>query len=72
MGADGDRRFFDNEGRVVEVSADVSARRHRKVEAREPVPVRLSQRGTANEMDEFIAAKSHNDVDPGLFTAPPM
>ncbi|MGY0498409.1 VOC family protein [Nocardia sp. FBN12] len=35
-------RFFDNEGRVVEVSADVTPRRHRKIEAREPVPVRLS------------------------------
>ncbi|MFC5150028.1 VOC family protein [Streptomyces aureoversilis] len=32
-------RFFDNEGRVVEVSADVSARRHRKVEARESGPM---------------------------------
>ncbi|PXX54872.1 glyoxalase/bleomycin resistance protein/dioxygenase superfamily protein [Nocardia tenerifensis] len=35
-------RFFDNEGRVVEVSADVTPRRHRRIEAREPVPVRLS------------------------------
>lgn len=35
-------RFFDNEGRVVEVSADVAARRHRRIEAREPIPVRLS------------------------------
>ncbi|MBZ4322878.1 VOC family protein [Streptomyces huiliensis] len=35
-------RFFDNEGRVVEVSADVDARRHRRIEAREAVPVRLS------------------------------
>jgi catechol 2,3-dioxygenase-like lactoylglutathione lyase family enzyme len=35
-------RFFDNEGRTVEVSADVAVRRHRAVEAGESVPVRLS------------------------------
>jgi catechol 2,3-dioxygenase-like lactoylglutathione lyase family enzyme len=35
-------RCFDNEGRVVEVSAGVAARAHRQVEAREPIPVRLS------------------------------
>lgn len=35
-------------------------------------PANADQWGTANEMDEFIAAKSHNDVDPGLFVAPPM
>ncbi|MPY61717.1 VOC family protein [Streptomyces spongiae] len=35
-------RFFDPDGRVVEVSADVAVRTHRKVEARESVPVRLS------------------------------
>ncbi|SEB55638.1 VOC family protein [Streptomyces melanosporofaciens] len=35
-------QFFDNEGRVVEVSADVAVRKHRKIEAREPVPVKLS------------------------------
>ncbi|MFI0789550.1 VOC family protein [Streptomyces lydicus] len=35
-------RFFDNEGRVVEVSADVTPRRHRTIEARESIPVRLS------------------------------
>jgi catechol 2,3-dioxygenase-like lactoylglutathione lyase family enzyme len=35
-------RFFDNEGRTVEVSADVALRAHRKVEERESVPVRLS------------------------------
>ncbi|WP_406481230.1 hypothetical protein [Streptomyces platensis] len=32
-------RFFDNEGRVVEVSADVAVRRHRRIEAREPTPL---------------------------------
>ena len=35
-------RFFDPDGRVVEVSADVATRAHRHVEEREPVPVRLS------------------------------
>jgi catechol 2,3-dioxygenase-like lactoylglutathione lyase family enzyme len=35
-------RFFDNEGRTVEVSADVEVRRHRSVEAGESIPVRLS------------------------------
>lgn len=35
-------RFFDIDGRTVEVSADVAVRRHRRIEAREAVPVRLS------------------------------
>ncbi|TDU03136.1 glyoxalase/bleomycin resistance protein/dioxygenase superfamily protein [Streptomyces sp. 846.5] len=35
-------RFFDPDGRVVEVSADVATRAHRKIEEREAVPVRLS------------------------------
>ncbi|WEV28993.1 VOC family protein [Streptomyces sp. 71268] len=35
-------RFFDVDGRTVEVSAEVAPRRHRRIEAREPVPVRLS------------------------------
>jgi catechol 2,3-dioxygenase-like lactoylglutathione lyase family enzyme len=35
-------RFFDVDGRTVEVSCDVAPRRHRRIEAREPVPVRLS------------------------------
>jgi catechol 2,3-dioxygenase-like lactoylglutathione lyase family enzyme len=35
-------RFFDNEGRTIEVSADVAVRRHRKVEEGESIPVRLS------------------------------
>ncbi|MFJ6212559.1 VOC family protein [Streptomyces sp. NPDC092296] len=35
-------RFFDVDGRTVEVSADVAARRHRKVAEKESVPVRLS------------------------------
>jgi catechol 2,3-dioxygenase-like lactoylglutathione lyase family enzyme len=35
-------RFFDNEGRTVEISADVAIRRHRAIEAGESIPVRLS------------------------------
>ena len=35
-------RFFDIDGRVVEVSADVATRTHRVVEEREAIPVRLS------------------------------
>ena len=35
-------RFFDNEGRTVEISADVAVRRHRPIEEGESIPVRLS------------------------------
>jgi len=35
-------RFFDNEGRTVEVSAEVAVRQHRKIEEGESIPVRLS------------------------------
>jgi catechol 2,3-dioxygenase-like lactoylglutathione lyase family enzyme len=35
-------RFFDNEGRTVEISADVEIRQHRAIEAGESIPVRLS------------------------------
>ncbi len=35
-------RFFDNEGRTIEVSSDVAVRKHRRVEEGESVPVRLS------------------------------
>ena len=35
-------RFFDNEGRTIEVSSDVGVRRHRKVEEGESIPVKLS------------------------------
>jgi catechol 2,3-dioxygenase-like lactoylglutathione lyase family enzyme len=35
-------RFFDNEGRTVEISADVAVREHRKIEEGESIPVRLS------------------------------
>jgi catechol 2,3-dioxygenase-like lactoylglutathione lyase family enzyme len=35
-------RFFDVDGRTIEVSADVEVRRHRKVEEGESIPVKLS------------------------------
>jgi catechol 2,3-dioxygenase-like lactoylglutathione lyase family enzyme len=35
-------RFFDNEGRTIEISSDVQTRSHRKIEAGESIPVRLS------------------------------
>ncbi|OPG08986.1 VOC family protein [Microbispora sp. GKU 823] len=35
-------RFFDNEGRTIEISADVAVRKHRAVEEGESIPVRLS------------------------------
>jgi catechol 2,3-dioxygenase-like lactoylglutathione lyase family enzyme len=35
-------RFFDLDGRVVEVSADVALRQHRRIEEREAIPVKLS------------------------------
>jgi catechol 2,3-dioxygenase-like lactoylglutathione lyase family enzyme len=35
-------RFFDNEGRTVEVSSDVAVRAHRSIEEGESIPVRLS------------------------------
>ena len=35
-------RFFDLEGRTIEVSTDVEVRQHRKIEERESIPVRLS------------------------------
>jgi catechol 2,3-dioxygenase-like lactoylglutathione lyase family enzyme len=35
-------RFFDLDGRAVEVSSDVATRQHRKIEEKEAIPVRLS------------------------------
>lgn len=35
-------RFFDNDGRTIEISTDVQARKHRKIEAGEAIPVKLS------------------------------
>jgi catechol 2,3-dioxygenase-like lactoylglutathione lyase family enzyme len=35
-------RFFDTEGRTVEISSDVAVRQHRRIEEGESIPVRLS------------------------------
>ena len=35
-------RFFDNEGRCIEISSDVAVRAHRTIEEKESIPVRLS------------------------------
>jgi catechol 2,3-dioxygenase-like lactoylglutathione lyase family enzyme len=35
-------RFFDIDGRTVEISSDVDTRQHRKIEEKESIPVRLS------------------------------
>ncbi|ELS51071.1 VOC family protein [Streptomyces viridochromogenes] len=35
-------RFFDIDGRTIEVSADVAVRQHRKIEEKESIPVKLS------------------------------
>lgn len=35
-------RFFDNDGRTVEVSSDVAVRQHRRIEEGESIPVKLS------------------------------
>jgi catechol 2,3-dioxygenase-like lactoylglutathione lyase family enzyme len=35
-------RFFDGDGRAIEVSSDVAVRAHRRIEEKEAIPVRLS------------------------------
>jgi catechol 2,3-dioxygenase-like lactoylglutathione lyase family enzyme len=35
-------RFFDVDGRTIEISSDVATRQHRKIEEKESIPVRLS------------------------------
>ena len=35
-------------------------------------PMVQDQWGTANPMNELVAKESFNDVDPGLFAAPPL
>ncbi len=35
-------RFFDNDGRTIEISSDVAVRQHRKIEEGESIPVKLS------------------------------
>jgi catechol 2,3-dioxygenase-like lactoylglutathione lyase family enzyme len=54
-------RFFDLDGRTVEVSADVAPRAHRKVEERESIPVRLSH-VVLNGTDPDRTARWYADV----------
>jgi catechol 2,3-dioxygenase-like lactoylglutathione lyase family enzyme len=42
LGAGYGFRFFDVDGRTIEVSCDVTTRQHRRIEEREAIPVRLS------------------------------
>ncbi len=49
-------RFFDNEGRTIEVSADVAARQHRPIEEREAIPVRLSHVAINSPVPETTVA----------------
>jgi catechol 2,3-dioxygenase-like lactoylglutathione lyase family enzyme len=54
-------RFFDVDGRTVEVSADVATRAHRKVEEQEPIPVRLSH-VVLNSTDPDATARWYSDT----------
>jgi catechol 2,3-dioxygenase-like lactoylglutathione lyase family enzyme len=54
-------RFFDLDGRTVEVSADVATREHRKIEERESIPVRLSH-VVLNSTDPDRTASWYSDV----------
>jgi catechol 2,3-dioxygenase-like lactoylglutathione lyase family enzyme len=54
-------RFFDVDGRTVEVSADVATRAHRKIEAQESIPVRLSH-VVLNGTDPDATARWYTDT----------
>jgi catechol 2,3-dioxygenase-like lactoylglutathione lyase family enzyme len=54
-------RFFDLDGRTVEVSAGVATRTHRKVAERESIPVRLSH-VVLNSTDPDRTAQWYADV----------
>jgi catechol 2,3-dioxygenase-like lactoylglutathione lyase family enzyme len=54
-------RFFDVDGRTIEVSAGVGTRAHRKIEEREPIPVRLSH-VVLNGTDPDRTARWYADV----------
>jgi catechol 2,3-dioxygenase-like lactoylglutathione lyase family enzyme len=54
-------RFFDVDGRTVEVSAEVATRKHRKIEEQESVPVRLSH-VVLNGTDPDRTARWYADV----------
>jgi catechol 2,3-dioxygenase-like lactoylglutathione lyase family enzyme len=54
-------RFFDLDGRTVEVSAGVATRTHRRIEERESIPVRLSH-VVLNSTDPDRTARWYEDV----------
>jgi catechol 2,3-dioxygenase-like lactoylglutathione lyase family enzyme len=54
-------RFFDLDGRTIEVSADVATRSHRKIEERESIPVRLSH-VVLNGTDPDRTARWYSDT----------
>jgi catechol 2,3-dioxygenase-like lactoylglutathione lyase family enzyme len=54
-------RFFDLDGRTVEVSADVATRNHRKIEESESIPVRLSH-VVLNSTDPDRTSQWYSDV----------
>jgi catechol 2,3-dioxygenase-like lactoylglutathione lyase family enzyme len=54
-------RFFDVDGRTVEVSAEVFTRAHRRIEERESIPVRLSH-VVLNSTDPDATARWYDDT----------
>jgi catechol 2,3-dioxygenase-like lactoylglutathione lyase family enzyme len=54
-------RFFDLDGRTIEVSADGEGREHRRIEERESIPVRLSH-VVLNGTDPDRTAQWYSDV----------
>ncbi|HEX4786991.1 MAG TPA: VOC family protein [Actinospica sp.] len=54
-------RFFDPDGRTIEVSANVEVREHRRIEERESIPVRLSH-VVLNGTDPDRTAQWYADV----------
>jgi len=54
-------RFFDLDGRTIEVSAGVATRQHRKIEEGEPIPVRLSH-VVLNGTDPDRTARWYSDM----------
>jgi catechol 2,3-dioxygenase-like lactoylglutathione lyase family enzyme len=54
-------RFFDLDGRTIEVSAGVATRQHRKIEEGESIPVRLSH-VVLNGIDPDRTARWYSDV----------
>ncbi len=56
-------RFFDLDGRTVEISSDVEVRAHRKVEAGESVPVKLSHVVINSPQPEALVAWYDRHLD---------